>query len=973
MKWLCYICFFPIWLNAQQTQFIKYTTADGLPHSSVWCMSQDTDNYIWLGTANGLSRFNGQKFEHYSTEKGLYDKSITALIKKDTTSIIATCYQRGINLIKSGKIERVKEKTDSFQIGAEVFYQGDTLFSVRGATLFYILPTGEHQIIEYPFQQVLNKIAKNQKGEYYICLSKGIYHFKNDKVEKVDLPELPIQNTTAYFEDTEGNQWIGSNQKLICLLKDGSVKTYQAGKNPNNFVHRILVDSKKRIWVSITNEGLYQLEEGQVNFVGDRFEIGNTQINDFLQDHEENVWIATYGKGVLCLPNTPFEHYTDKTGLTSHIITCLHYEPVSKNLFIGTFDKLNILKNNNFSIMDLGNDSKGFQYIQDILSNEKGTVFVNTSGTDNNTFKLKKYKDIEVYHGKMYLGFTIWQDSLILRKKHSFDEIEMLSKQGEFYKKKKAFRKVDFGKDRFKDILVDAQNIFWGGTDNGLYIIDSMGQINTIYQEDIPDILNKNIIHTIVEDRSKNIWIGTSEGVACWNGKTWKAYYQKDGLADNSVTSIVADEQNNIWLGTYNGLSFFDGEKFETYQVSEGLISNEISELAYDFNQKYLWIGTIAGLSKLDLKKLEKYRSSTIKYFEINAIINNQDTLSNAKNIKLPYRQSNLKIKYNVLSFYNPNGIEYKYALTKNGEGKNWKNTQKQELSFSSLAAGEYNLYLKARSVNAQWSKPIQVHFTITKPFWQRLSFFVLITTLLIATVILLAWLRIKYIQKNEAEKRALAQRITNLEQQALGAMMNPHFIFNALNSIQHYMNTNNPNEANEYLSKFAHLIRLNMDLASQNTISLEEELGRLELYLELEELRFGERFQWNIDLEEDLDSYEYLVPSMIIQPYVENAIWHGLDQKETIGKVDIKIYEKNNQLHIEVIDNGIGIEESQQLKKSHIDTHNSKGMKITRERIELFNQNKKQNASVEVKELKDELKKAQGTKVHIRLAIVNE
>ncbi len=179
--------------------------------------------------------------------------------------------------------------------------------------------------------------------------------------------------------------------------------------------------------------------------------------------------------------------------------------------------------------------------------------------------------------------------------------------------------------------------------------------------------------------------------------------------------------------------------------------------------------------------------------------------------------------------------------------------------------------------------------------------------------------------------------------------MMNPHFVFNVMNSIQHYINTKDTNSANKILTGFAKLIRKNLEICTKSFISLDEELEYLELYLSLEKKRFGEKFQYTVQVNSRIDKEETMIPSMILQPYIENAIWHGLMPREEGGKIDILIdLQGEAHLSIKIIDDGVGIENSLRSKKGH---HQSKGMSLTRERINLLNQIEANPVQIEIRQ----------------------
>jgi len=210
---------------------------------------------------------------------------------------------------------------------------------------------------------------------------------------------------------------------------------------------------------------------------------------------------------------------------------------------------------------------------------------------------------------------------------------------------------------------------------------------------------------------------------------------------------------------------------------------------------------------------------------------------------------------------------------------------------------------------------------------------------------------------------------MNDMENQAKQAMMNPHFVFNALNSIQHYMLDNDKQSANKYLTKFSRLIRMNLDLSTKTDITLEEEFEKLKLYLEIEQLRFGEKLTYDFNINAELETDEVYMPSMILQPFVENAIWHGIMPADKIGKITVSANSINNekQLQITILDNGIGITNSKNMSKPQ--THNSIGIQLTVDRIKLFSS---QHNSEGIVTIEDDLKTG-GTCVTIILPLIKK
>ena len=213
---------------------------------------------------------------------------------------------------------------------------------------------------------------------------------------------------------------------------------------------------------------------------------------------------------------------------------------------------------------------------------------------------------------------------------------------------------------------------------------------------------------------------------------------------------------------------------------------------------------------------------------------------------------------------------------------------------------------------------------------------------------------------------------MTELRMQALRAKMNPHFIFNTINSIQYFLTSNEKRTALEYLSKFARLMRLTLEFSDKTTISISEELESLRLYLDLEKLRFANKFDYEISVDPQIDTPRIMIPNMLIQPYVENAVKHGIQNKADKGMVKVSLKKRDNEIYYVIEDNGIGIKKSLELKPQDDIRQKSSGMEITRNRINLLNLDYRENERLEITDLSDENAEKTGTKVAITIPIVN-
>ncbi len=298
--------------------------------------------------------------------------------------------------------------------------------------------------------------------------------------------------------------------------------------------------------------------------------------------------------------------------------------------------------------------------------------------------------------------------------------------------------------------------------------------------------------------------------------------------------------------------------------------------------------------------------------------------------------ENNIQITYEGIDLTFSGNVMYSYRMQ---NSQNWDTTYANILTFPGLTAGEYEFSIKSKTASSQWSNTETLNFTILKPAYLQLWFILLVSFILVSLISFFIFYKNKQYLNRERNALILQQKMNEMENQAKQAMMNPHFVFNALNSIQHYMLENDKESTNKYLTKFSRLIRMNLDLSTKSVITLEEELEKLKLYLEIEQLRFGDKLVYDFKIDNQLETDIIQIPSMILQPFVENAIWHGIMPANRVGQITIvaEAIQNNQMLSIKILDNGIGIANAKNLTKPK--THKSMGSQITIDRMMLFGQ----------------------------------
>jgi hypothetical protein len=480
-------------------------------------------------------------------------------------------------------------------------------------------------------------------------------------------------------------------------------------------------------------------------------------------------------------------------------------------------------------------------------------------------------------------------------------------------------------------VFYDTKQSLWFSSINGLSEIVE-GNIYNYYQTS--PLLTRRI-NDIQQMEDGTIILATDGyGLVCVkNDRIIKVISQKDGLADNICKKLFI-KNGKVWVVTNQGINkvTLSGKELsiETFEYTNSLLKDDVNGLYIDNN--YAYFATNSGMVYFQIAPVKPFNEAPKVY--ITSIVNNQTKL-NIGNPDYVLNPSNNSITfyYSAVDFQNRN-ITYRYRLK--GDAT-WTETRTRRLEFSSLEPGKYNFELSAKSNDSGWSKPALVVFELEKHYWQSLWFIALLSTIG-GFILYKAAVTITRRQKNkEQEQLLLKNKILMLEQRALQAMMNPHFVFNVMNSIQHYINTKDTGSANKVLTGFARLIRKNLEICTKSYISVEEEIEYLELYLSLEKKRFGGKLNYQITVDQAIDRDETLLPSMILQPYIENAIWHGIMPKEDGGTILVNIsISPENKLSIQIKDDGIGIDNSLKEKKGE---HISKGMSLTNERINLLNQ----------------------------------
>lgn len=948
------IIFFVLFLDkptSAQTLTLPYRRYDvehGMPSSDVFSMTRDTKGELWFATDNGVSRFDGLRFRNYFAENGLAD-NLTVAVESFKDTIFISCYRKGIQKFCNNHFDTTIFNTRLNYIQS---YKDKLLFNFAGAldkqglTLEY-----KNGVYTKTFNPFLYTAARSSTSAFFHIKDQVLY--KNNVVFKQIPKEIDGSKITCIDVFTEGGILLGGVGAYFILNSDNSFTQKTIPELKDTRLFKIVQDKYNRVWFKTNTGEAFVHINGTIQDIKLLLDIEKTvKIRHIYYDEStDNVWVLTNTNGAYCLYNPFIANYNLST-LTNNTVSNLVFDK-QKRLWIGTSGTLLLHDNNKFEKVFFPYEANTVLRLQEI----NNQIFFQTTLKDPNAFLngtvLSNFRNTPIHacvHLPLFLLpntdiLTAYGDTLRQQGNGSLKKISINSRFDSLFK---GFFNTPL--NRLNSFLKRSNDTLWAGGYNGLN-----WQKDEKWGKVAPNslVLNSiiNAIETLPDGR---IVVLAEKGLAIYHNNQW--VFESDiykGRDVRKCRNLVVDNKGRWWLATAQGILIFEDEKSYFLNKNNGLVNSRVNYLAFDVLSNCIWVGTNNGLSKIDVSLFEKYnfRSPAINISQISGFDGKNYPLSMSK---LP--TNNLIVHIAAQDYLNPQSLVYEYQL----DNSNWIATD-STLTMPSLSYGKHILTVRGKIDNSDWTQTAPLSMYVQYPFYLRWWF---IGLAILAIALFIYW-RIKTIKQQNEEKLAYQNQITELKQKGLAAMMNPHFIFNSLNSIQYFVNSNNLLQANEYLAQFGKLIRYNLEASMKTTIILEEELKRLELYLSLEKMRFN--FDYTVDVAQNINKNTTEIPSMLVQPFIENAIWHGILPSKRQGVIKIFFLQNiDNQIIIKIEDNGVGFEQS---KKSRKSDHIARSLQIINERIEILNKKSRGGNAVVFEELK-ERGNTKGTLVTLTLQI---
>jgi ligand-binding sensor domain-containing protein len=974
--------------RSQEPSHIQYTVKDGLPGAIVYHALQDKNGFIWFATNQGVSRFDGRTFKNYAKENGLPDNEILRLYLDRNNNMWFISISGIPSVYYNGTIRTFSDCKGVFSILEDL--TGDSIFlhassPLEGRKLHngcYASPnkTGAWQFtyhsygINYaPFWTSLLKTSIEKKLDFYFSLSDhDTYRLTIKSKTKANSYLFPYNHMDAYFPfsmkflhtfNAKKGSLLFFTENLYEADSSGlkSICSIQSLQLDYRDINAIFCENDSTLWCCTRNRGLLRIKNFQSAYRSITTFFPKTFCTSILKDHEGGYWVTTYNDGVYYLPNLNAYYLSELHHLADKDVKSI--KAIDNKRVVAGFTNGNIIEVNladlKSKIYSRWNNSNTNNRIMDIKTWGKDQLMISSD------YGLHRFS-------ADYICKTIFRGMSVKSAYIMSDTAIALATGSGVY---------IYNPDNNKNRVVSAHrttcisgigNTFYWGALNGVYFYtrDSIIYLGKKYPQ-LSCIVNRI---NIAPDSA--IWISTQQGVKILKHGHLTIIGKEQGLLSDMCKDVLF-EGNIAWISTDRGISRIayhwdhDTPVYTTTGITEneGLISSDVNQTA--ISDKYIWAATASGICFIS--KSDTSHAVLNPLININTVVRGNEDVVSGDTIAIDYRKNKLRIELSGISFRSGKQTTYQYRF-KNLDS-NWTNTATDVLEFSTLPFGTHTFEVRAVDRWGNKSNPVKkMMISVLPPFWKTF-WFILCTYLF--TAILIGCLVYIYFRTQQRKKDKIYQikkGMAELEMKALRGQMNPHFIFNCLGSIQHHILRADTVNANLYLYKFSKLIRSILQYSVAADITLAEELEMLELYLDLEKVRLGERMNYVVEVAADLDPTDISIPSMIIQPYVENAIKHGITPLEDKqGNIRISFSLIDNYLVCTIDDDGIGINASIAAHKTSFPGYISLGTGITKSRIDIINAIQKDKILLATSDKGANDNTAQGTTVRVSFPILND
>lgn len=936
-----------------QTPYHQIIGGEVFSGIDIYGIAQDTQQVYWFTTNKGLYSFDGYSFKSHDHPE----------IKNSSFFNPTTDYQGNVycnNL--SGQIFKVSDgKMSLFHQVPDSLLGSYLSFDFLLDNSLVVNSKGCYRFAQDSITRLIDKVERGFVSSGLIRARDGtlIIHAKEKRFFRIgqsEVTEIQFEVSTnrsfdlfSFFDHPKGPLLGNRGIELFTISDTLNQKiqldpVFQSGER----LSRIYL-TEQSVWVASERNGCRKisLTEKYGERIGTNEEMlfEDYFISYVHEDYEGNILLGTFGAGVVVIPNTSAINLTllDKLNASS---ICTNY---NGGILIGT-TKGEIYDWSNGELLKV--KGPGDKYVQVLeYFPEDDLVFV-----DQRNFNVYS----KVLHKQLArLSIGAVKDVIRLSNDQfafaTNDRVVVLAWDGNEFNQNYT---SNIGRTYAVERIPKTSSLLVA-TSQGLKRVDSTQATNVLFN-------GNSILVNDLDAVKDHVFIATQKhGILTLVGGVLQPFIElNQKLLDPNVRQIEVLE-NHLFLSTEGGFQILDMQTMDLIAVgeSDGLSIKKIQDFVV--NEEFIWFLHQKGIQKIAIDELINTEGFP-KLKKIEAF--NAEGYNNSSKTTFKHFDNNLKFKIDAASLKNRHDLSYSYYLEPISTKWETNEYSDNEIAYQSLPPGEYT-FLAQLNYKGQLIDQKAYAFVIRAPFWQSWWFYLL-------NAFALVFITYLFFRKRLLDQERRADEINQLNESKLSALqsqMNPHFIFNALNSIQEYIILKERKLAGKYLGKFADLMRIYLNYSQEKFISLQQEIEALNLYMELEKLRFEDLLSYEIQLDDEIEMNEQ-IPSLLIQPYVENALKHGLLHKKEDRRLIVKMVKESDDFLIcSIIDNGIGRVKSMEINKKRYPDHKSFATKATQNRLNLINYGLKKRIGVTTEDLYHPDGKPAGTRVELVIPLVDD
>ena len=958
-------------LVAQEKHFRAFTVDNGLAGNMVYNGYEDDKGFLWFCTESGVSRFDGTTFTNFTTLDGLSDNDVLGVFGDNEGRIWFKCFNQRPCFYLNGKIYNDKNFDELKKIESYSWYSqyvDKDVVWFPGDKVIYKFSHNKVEKLPFLYSNTFNILTLIDSNLIILDCDR-VYQYNiytNEvKIQNIIMPSLINSiNTVVKF----------SNKKFGYFSFNGDQSSLVMYEYKNNTVNQIFnkvfdktiylmneVYKTNQLWLSYNDNTseLYTIKDNTI-VLEEQFKF-NTRSSGLMVDVQGNKWFTLLGQGIRLLSKNHSSNISFNN--IASLSTFLSVNGIGDEVYCGSdngelikinknlqCEKIHYLKNTtNIKISHITIDKLNKIWINTdrnnvILDGSKTTIInelCKRLGSIKDVQLDSKTKNILIStHGGSYLIDSVGQNII-----------------------------VKLNDKRTVSISGSKEDLIWIACIDGLY---SYTNNQLQFEKSLSDSIGCRILKLRIDNRDI-LWVATnSNGVfGIRNKKILYHLTQNDGLNSNICKKIYVDKFQDVWVITNKGLSRIQlkGDRIfrvNKYNDKNCLLDNDVNAIYVSDTKVYIASGK--GVCYFDNRIINS--SSTfplyINYIETNL----HNRVYNPDKVVVSYLNNSITINFSGLSFLSGGEITYKYKISE--LNNDFLVTTNNSVTYNELQPGTYHFIVEAIDVFGNKSaKSVPLTITITPAWYQTFLFKMLLYLLAISLLIGLVYYFTRRNLNKKQKENELKQLISKLELEAIRSQINPHFIFNCLNAVQNSIFKENYEQASYFINKFATLMRKTLELSKESYISIEEEYDFINNYMEVEKFRMNDKFTYKINIDSKLDKTKSIIPAFILQPFIENAINHGVKYlSDEIGRITISFALTNNNLEIVVEDNGIGVNASKEIQRKSSSRHSSQGMNIIMRRAESLNNIYDNNITIVTQDKSDISVDLRGTKTTITLKL---